>query len=401
MSVVIKGSKIFDGTNVVPGNSVLLENGKIKEVGKDLKGDEVREFAGSFIMPGMTDAHIHLAGATHGNLLMESLIKDPKTRLLRGVTWLDRLLKAGFTTVRDCGEENSLFLRDAVNQGTFRGPRIIAAGKPLSQSFGHGEFSHTVPPQWNNDRGMSELCDGADECMKAARMVFRQGADFIKIFSTGGVLSEKDSPNHEQFTMEEIRAIVREAEKAGTYVAAHAHGDRGIRNAVDGGVRTVEHSTLASDSTLKLMAEKNVSITPTLTIQELITRHGKQLGVNEWGLQKIGEVREGIAKVVPKANKLGINILCGTDLGFETGLDIDIGKNWTEPVFMVEIGGLSPVEALRTATGNVRKIGIKAGTFEQGMPADLVVIDGDPTENIQDIGKIKEVFKDGKEVFGR
>lgn len=399
MSLVIKGSKIFDGTGVVSGNSVLVDNGKIRATGNDLKGDEVREFPGAFIMPGMTDAHIHLSGATQGNLLMESLIKDPRTRLLRSVTWLDRLLKAGFTTVRDCGEENSLFLRDAVKQGTFNGPNILAAGMPLSQTFGHGEFSHTVPLEWNADRGLSELCDGADECMKAARKVFRQGSDFIKIFTTGGVLSEKDHPNQEQFTLDEIRAIVREAEKAGTYVAAHAHGDLGIRNAVAGGVKTIEHSTLASDGTLKLMAEHGVSITPTLTIQELIGRYGRELGVNEWGLEKIGNVREGIANVLPKAHKLGLNILCGTDLGFETGKDLDIGRNWMELVFMVEIGGFSPVEALKTATGNVKKIGLPAGTFEEGMPADIVVIDGDPSENIRDIEKIREVYRNGKEVF--
>ena len=399
MKLVIKGEKVFDGKNVTPDNSILIEDGFIKEVGKNLKGDEVKEFPGSFLMPGMVDAHIHLSGATSGSLLMESLAKDPRTRLLRASAWMEKLLRAGFTTVRDCGEENALFLRDAIKMGTLRGPNISAAGKPLSQTFGHGELSHTTPLEWNAQRGMSELCDGAEECIKAARKVFRQGSDFIKIFSTGGVLSEKDHPNQEQFTMDEIRAIVKEAEKAGTYVAAHAHGDAGIRNAIEGGIRTIEHCTLASEDTLKLMLKKDVSLTPTLSIQVLLKKYGRELGVNEWGLNKINEVMEGAAVMVPKANKLGLNILCGTDLGFETGRDIDIGKNWTELIFLAEMGGLTPVESLRTATGNASKIGMKAGTILPGLPADIVVINGDPGEDIREIEKITEVFRNGREVI--
>ncbi len=400
MKLVIKGEKVFDGKNVVPGNSILVEDGFVKEIGKTLKGDEVKEFPGAFLMPGMVDAHIHLTGATSGSLLMESLTKDPRSRILRASTWMEKLLKAGFTSVRDCGEENSLFLRDAIKFGTLRGPNILAAGKPLSQTFGHGELSHSIPLEWNVQHGMSELCDGTAECIKAARKVFRQGSDFIKIFSTGGVLSEKDHPNQEQFTMDEIRAIVKEAEKAGTYVAAHAHGDAGIRNAVEGGVRTIEHCTLASEDTLKLMLKKNVSLTPTLSIQVLLKKYGKELGVNEWGLNKISEVMDGARNMVPRANKLGLNLLCGTDLGFETGRDIDIGRNWKELVFLTEEGGLTPIESLRTATGNVSKIGMKAGTIKPGFPADVVVINGDPSENILEIEKLIEVFKNGGEVVG-
>jgi imidazolonepropionase-like amidohydrolase len=191
---------------------------------------------------------------------------------------------------------------------------------------------------------------------------------------------------------------VREAEKAGTYVAAHAHGDRGARNAVEGGVRTLEHGTLVKEDTLKIMAKKGVSMTPTLSIQELIVRYGKELGINEWGLEKIKEVREGIAKVVPEAMKLGINLLCGTDLGFFTGKDIDMGKNWMEMVLMAEICGLTNEEALRTSTGNIQKIGMKQGRIMKGFPANIISIDGNPLENIRDLGRVNHVFKKGAQV---
>ncbi|WMT51692.1 MAG: amidohydrolase family protein [Ferroplasma sp.] len=399
MKYVIKGETLFDGNNILNANSVLIEDGIIKEVGNNIKSDDVREYKGAFIMPGMIDSHIHLTGAKSGNLIMESLIEDPNIKLLATIPWLNKILKAGFTTVRDCGGTNAIYLRNAIKNGYLTGPDIIAAGKPLSQTFGHGEFSHTIPIKWNEDRGMSEICDGTEGCIKGARTVLRQGADFIKIFSTGGVLSQSDRPDQEQFTVEEIRAIVNEARKSGTYVAAHAHGDQGVKNAVISGVKSIEHATMASDETLKLMAEKNVSLTPTLSIQELLFKYGREIGVNSWGLEKITNVIDGIKQVLPKAKNLGINILCGTDLGFETGKDIDIGKNWNELILMTKYGNMNAIEALRSATGNVNNIGIHRGRLSIGYKADVLIINGEPSENISDIAKIDHVYLGGNEVF--
>jgi len=398
MKTIVRGGMIFDGEKLIQHKEIMIENGNIIKTGNNLNGDDHIDLNDSFIMPGMTDAHLHLSGATSGNLVMEMFTKGERTRLLNTLPWLEKLLLAGFTFVRDCGEGNSVYLRDALRSGIVKGPDISAAGVPLSQTFGHGEFSHAVPVDLTEHMGLSEICDGVDECIKSARNVLRNGSDFIKIFSTGGVLSQKDRPDQEQFTGEEIRSIVREAEKAGTYVAAHAHGDRGARNAVENGVRTIEHGTLLKSDTMKLMAEKGVSLTPTLSIQELIVRHGKELGINQWGLEKIKEVREGIAKVVPEAIKMGINILCGTDLGFITGREIDIGKNWMEMKLMTEICGMSNEQALRTSTGNISKIGIKSGMIAPNFPANLVSIDGNPLENIQDLERVDHVFQRGVQV---
>ncbi len=398
MKTVIRGKYLFDGEKLLEHNEVMIEDGRIMGTSSSLRGDRLIDLEDSFIMPGMTDAHIHMSGVESGNLVMEYFTVAERDRLMRTIPWLHKLLDSGFTSVRDCGEGNSIYLRNAVKNGIINGPDISAAGIPLSQTFGHGEFSHTVPVDLSEHMGISEICDGVDECIKSARKVLRDGSDFIKIFSTGGVLSQRDRPDHEQFTLEEIRSIVREAEKAGTYVAAHAHGDRGARNAVEGGVKTLEHGTLVTGDTLKIMAKQGVSMTPTLAIQELIVRYGKDLGINEWGLEKIKEVRDGIAKVVPEAMKLGVNLLCGTDLGFFTGKDIDMGKNWMEMVLMTEICGLTNEEALRTSTGNIQKIGLKQGRIMKGFPANIVSIDGNPLENIRDLGRVNHVFKKGVQI---
>ncbi len=390
---------VFDGTRLLEDVDLEIKNGRVARMERNLSGLDREDARDYFVMPGMVDAHIHLSGATSGNLVTEYLAKDSRTRLLRASSWLMKLLKAGFTTVRDCGEENSIYLREAVRTGTIVGPNILAAGKPLSQSFGHGEVAHSIPFHWNQDRGMSEICDGRDQCISAARRVLRTGADFIKVFSTGGVLSERDRPDQEQFTPDELASIVNEARKAGTYVAAHAHGDQGIRNAIQAGVKSIEHGTLAQDKTLREMAEKNVSLTPTLSIQELLVKHGQKLGVSSWGLDKIKAVREGIGNILPKAAEYGINILAGTDLGFETGTDIDIGTNWNEIILLTEIGGLTPLQALMSSTGNVRKIGIQAGAIEKGAPADIVMVEGNPVNDIKEIRNKKRVLLAGNELY--
>ena len=398
VKTIIKAKAIFDGRDILESHQVEINNGIISKVGNDLEGDMVIDLGDEFLMPGMVDAHIHLFGATTGNLLQEAFSKHPEELMLNAIPWLKSILKAGFTSVRDCGNTNSVFLREAVRRNIIPGPTIFAAGTTMSQTFGHGEFSHSVPIEIYEQMRMTEICDGVESCIKGARRVLRRGSDFIKIFSTGGVLSQRDGPEQEQFTVEEIQAIVREARKAGTYVASHAHGDTGARNAIVGGVKTLEHGTLITESTLKMMAEREVSLTPTLSIQTLITRYGKELGINSWGLEKNRSLHEGITKVLSMANKMGINILAGTDLGFITGKDIDIGKNAMELVLLTEMGGLTNIQALRAATGNFARLGHRAGMISEGYPADLVSLAGDPTEDIKEVLKVSKVFKDGKEV---
>lgn len=398
MELAIRNGIVFNGKEVIGKTNIYVREGKIVEVSREDHSAKMEiDAKDMFVMPGLIDAHIHLSGIKGGSLL-KIMFEKPEYRVLRAAKWLEKLLLAGFTTVRDCGETVSLALKRAVNDGIIDGPKVIAAGKPITQTFGHGELSHDVPLEFSKTMSFSEFCDGMESCIHAARKVLRDGADFIKIFATGGVLSQRDTPEHPQLSYEEIRAIVNEAEKVNSYVAAHAHGDRGARIAIEAGVKTLEHGTLLKDETLKLMKEKNVTLTPTLTIQELIFKYGKQIGVDEWGLQKITSVRESIANVVRKAKEYGVTIISGTDLGFETGLEeIEMGKNWMETVLLVERGGLSPIEALRASTYNAAMaIGINAGVIEIGKDADIIIINGDPTQNVREISKITHVIKNGK-----
>ncbi len=392
-SIVVKGGTVFNGYEVVGRRDVKISGKMVVEIGVGLTGDVEVDARDSTVMPGLVDAHFHFMGMRGGDIVRGLLLEDPKVRLLRAARWASRMLEAGITTVRDCGEPNALPLRRAIAEGTVDGPTIYAAGPPLSQTFGHGDLLHSVPIQWNT---FSEICDGVDSCRAAARRVLRMGADFVKVMATGGVVSERDRPEWPQLSLEELRAIVWETAKVGTHVAAHAHGDRGARLAVEAGVLSIEHGTLLTMDTVKSMAEKGVVLVPTLTIQHVLYRYGKQLGLNEWALEKIVEVKENAPRVIQMARELGVTVLAGTDLFFETGLDIDIGKNWVEAVLLVEEGSLSPVEALRAATSNVRRLGIKAGSIEAGERADVVVVDGDPTSDIRDLGRVKHVVKEGK-----
>ncbi|MEM4085800.1 MAG: amidohydrolase family protein [Saccharolobus sp.] len=392
----IKNGNVFNGKEFIGKVNIYIDQGKIVEVTKeDREVKEEIDAKDMFVMPGLIDSHIHLSGIKGGSLL-KILFEKPEYRVLKASRWLERLLVAGFTTVRDCGETISLSLKRAVSEGIIKGPKIIAAGSPISQTFGHGELSHDLPIEISP--GFSVLCDGVESCIHAARKVLRDGSDFIKVFATGGVLSQRDKPENPQLSYEEIRAIVSEAEKVNTYVAAHAHGDRGAKIAIEAGVKTLEHGTLLKDDTLKMMVQKNVTLTPTLTIQEVIYRYGKQIGVDEWGLEKIAIVRESIANVVKKAKEYGVTIIAGTDLGFETGLeDIDIGKNWIEGVLLVERGGLSNSEALRAMTYNsALAIGSNSGLIDRGKEADIIIINGNPLENINDISKVTRVIQNGK-----
>jgi len=398
LDLAIKNGKVFNGIEVLGKTNIYVENGKIAKItNENLNANMEIDARDMFVMPGLIDAHIHLSGIKGGSLL-KIMFEKPEYRVLRASKWLEKLLISGFTTVRDCGETVSLALKRAVNEGIIKGPKIIAAGKPITQTFGHGELSHDIPLEFSMSLSFSEFCDGVESCIHAARKVLRDGSDFIKIFATGGVLSQRDKPENPQLSFEEIRAIVNEAEKVNTYVAAHAHGDKGARIAIEAGIKTLEHGTLLRDETLKLMVQKNVTLTPTLTIQELIYRYGKQIGVDEWGLQKINTVRESISSVVKKAKEYGVTIIAGTDLGFETGLeDIDIGKNWMEAILLVERGGLTTLEALRASTYNASlAIGSNSGLIDTGKDADIIIINGDPSENIRDIAKTISVIKDGK-----
>jgi len=395
---------LIDGSGSPPVDRavVVVENGRISAVGPagevEVPSDaEVIDVGGMTIMPGLIDAHMHFMG-TRTHRLEEYFVIPEQVRLLRCVRDAEALLEAGFTTVKDCGGTNGLYLKMAIKEGSVRGPRVLAAGHVLSQTFGHGDI-HFLPIEWVRQK-IPTICDGVDECRRAARYALREGADFIKICATGGVLSMRDRPEHTQFSFDEIRAIVEEARKVGTFVSAHAQGTEGIKIAIAAGVKTIDHGIYLDEEAIRMMKERGVILVPTLSIAYQIVTKGKEAGIIEWGVRKATEAFEHHLKSVKMAYEAGVKIATGTDFG---GPPLwKMGTNAMELELLVEKAGFKPIDAIVSATKIAAEacgLADKIGTIEAGNMADIIVVNGNPLEDIKVLRKvdnIRLVMKEGK-----
>lgn len=408
--LALVNARIIGADTVMERGVLVIRDGVIAAVGTrgsvEIPEDsEVIDVGGRTVMPGLIDAHLHLTGMRTGDLVKEPLITPFGVFVARAVRDLEALMSAGFTTVGDAGSLVALHLKYAVAEGTIVGPRIVAAGIPLSQTFGHGDV-HYLPVEWVDYRTTRKLtplatliCDGVDECRKAARYALREGADFIKIMASGGVLSEKDRPEYVQFTLEEIRAIVEEAEAAGRFVHAHAQGSRGILNAIRGGVRVIVHAIYMDDASIGEARERGVTVIPTFSIVERLLEVGSEAGIPEWGLKKAEEVRAVHLENVRRAYRAGVKIAAGTDF---IGGPFKHGENALELQLLVERLGMTPAEAIAAATRNAAEaLGLshKVGTLAPSKLADVIVVDGDPLSDVKvlrDPANIVMVIKEGK-----
>lgn len=410
--LALVNARIFGASTVVEDGVLVIRGSMIADVGTRGSVEipeeaEVIDVGGRFVMPGLIDAHMHLTGMRTGDMVKEPILTPFGVFVARAVKDLEALINAGFTTVGDAGSLVALHLKHAVAEGTVIGPQVVAAGLPLSQTFGHGDV-HYLPVEWVDYRTTRKLtpltgliCDGVDECRKAARFALREGADYIKIMTSGGVLSEKDRPEYTQFTREEIRAIVEEAEAAGRFVHAHAQGSRGIKNAIEGGVKVVAHAIFIDEEAIEMAKEKNVIVVPTLSIVERLLEVGSKVGVPEWGLRKAEEVYREHVENVRRAYKSGVKIAVGTDF---IGGPFKHGENALELQLLVEKLGMQPVEAVTAATRTAAEaVGLssRVGTLAPRYSANVIVVSGNPLADIKvlrDPNNIAMVIKEGRVV---
>ncbi|MCE4624177.1 MAG: amidohydrolase family protein [Caldisphaeraceae archaeon] len=385
---------------------LLIEGGYIKDFGSPGSvvvpdGYKVIDCKGMVLMPGLIDAHLHVLGMRSGKI-EEELTTPIGVFFARAVNDLGALIDAGFTSVVDAGGIIALHLKQAVNEGEVRGPRVFSAGLPLSQTFGHGD-THYLPLEWVDYRKTKKIvpfssliCDGEDDCRRAARYSLREGGDFIKVMASGGVLSQRDRPENRGFTLKELKAIVDEASASGTFVHAHAEGKVGIVNSAEAGVKVIAHAVYADEEAAEKVKEKGSLVVPTLSIVQRIIEDGEKLGIPDYGLKKASEVYERHIEAIKTIHRIGINIATGSD--FDGGIG-KMGNNALELKLLVEKVGLTPKDAIKAATINASKAtGQELGRIERGLPADLILVEGNPLESVGlllDNKNIKLVIKGG------
>lgn len=406
MKTILYGT-IINGTGEKPiENGMIVVNEKILEyVGKKEenyalpKDATILDLSGKWIMPGMIEAHSHLAGYRSGNTL-DWIITPQSIKICQAVKDLEALLNAGFTSVRDMGGFGCE-LKRAMEQNIIQGPRIFSANACISQTAGHSDIWTDFTPTFIETNDPSHvLADGKDECRKIARRQFRKGADFIKIMTTGGIMDTATKPYSSHYTLEEIKIFVEEAERQGTYVATHAENNEGVYNAVLGGVKSIEHGYLTDDRTLELMVNNNCFQVPTLSVMTNMLKESDTLQPHV--REKIKYVMEHAYDSVNRAHKAGIPFATGCDFLSCPGW-CEYGMNGQELSELVNVG-LSPMEAIISATkngANAILMGEQLGTLECGKIADIIAIDKNPLKNIECLKgpeHIILVMKEGKVV---
>ncbi len=380
MSIAVEGNKI---TQVVSG--YMKPNPNVTII--DLKNKTV--------MPGLIDMHVHLEMEMNPKKYIERFTLNEADLAYNSVRFAEATLMAGFTTVRDLGGSGvNVSLRNAINQGNIVGPRIFTAEKAIGTTGGHADPTNGASRNLMGDPGPKEgVVNGIEDAKKAVRQRYKNGADMIKITATGGVLSVAKNGQNPQFTIEEIKAIVETANDYGMHVAAHAHGDEGMRRAVLGGVKTIEHGTLMSEETMELMKTHNAYLVPTITAGESVTERAKIDGYFPAVIvPKALAIGPRIQDTFSKAYKRGVNIAFGTDSGV-----FDHGDNGKEFALMVE-AGMPVIETIQSATvTNAAILGMsdKIGSIEEGKLADIIAVDDDPTTRISTMENVTFVMKEG------
>ncbi len=385
-----RGDYLSDG-------SVLVEGDRILEVGgAEVHAHDVQSFdlRGMTLMPGLIDAHVHVTAVTAD--LARLAEWSPAYVTARAARVLVGMLRHGFTTVRDVGGADN-GLAQAIEEGYLEGPRLIFGGKALSQTGGHGDVrgpGRQVYDPCSCCSGLGVVCDGVDAVRKAAREEIRRGASHLKLMLSGGVASPTDRVDSVQFSREEIRAAVEEAEAANLYVVGHAYTSRAINRGLECGVRSIEHGNLMDETSLPLFQETGAFYVPTLATYSALASRGREFGLPEHSHQKVFDVLDAGLHALELAHRAHIPIVYGTDL---------LGGMHEEQLneFTLRSEIQPPADMLRSATTVAARLlrmeGV-IGVVAPGASADLLVVEGDP---LQDIGVLTDPQRRLKLVMAR
>jgi len=400
--IYIQSGKIIDTKSgkILTEKTIIVSGNKIKSVEDGYvqpknDSDSLIDLREMYVMPGLTDMHVHLEGESNPGAYLEPFTLNEADVAFNSLSYAKATLMAGFTTVRDLGGSGvNIALRNAINKGKVVGPRIYTSGKSLATTGGHADPTNGYNNNLVGDPGPKEgVVNGEEDAKKAVRQRYKNGADLIKITATGGVLSVAKSSSNPQFSIEEIKAITTTAKDYGFHVAAHAHGDEGMQRAIKGGVKTIEHGTLMSEATMDLMKEYDAYLVPTITAGKEVTEKAKIKDYYpEIIVPKALEIGPKIQNTFSKAYKRGVNIAFGTDAGVYPH-----GQNGKEFGFMVE-AGMPAMAAIQSATITPAKIlnmGTESGQLAAGFFADIIAVKEDPTQNIKTLESVQFVMKEG------
>jgi len=379
--------------------TIIVEGNKIVKVEKGFtpakEGDRVIDLKKMTVTPGWMDMHVHMEHETNPDRYIQNFTYNPADYAYQSVKYSEITLMAGFTTVRDLGGTGvNISLRDAINRGWIKGPRVYTAGKSIATTGGHADPTNGFRKDIQGDPGPKEgVVNGTEEARKAVRQRYKDGSDLIKITATGGVLSVAKSGKNPQFFEDELEAIVQTAKDYGFKVAVHAHGAEGMKRAIRAGVNSIEHGTFMDDEAIELFLKHGTWYVPTITAGKAVGDSAKIPGYYPAVVvPKALETGPQIQKTFAKAYKAGVKIAFGTDAGV-----YQHGQNWREFGYMIE-AGMKPMDAIKSATiwaADLLGEKDKLGSIEAGKLADIVAVDGDPLTDPSAYSRVVFVMKNG------
>ena len=410
MAIAIVGGTMIDGTGVDPVDRsvVVIDAGRIVAAGPESQvqvpaGADILDAAGRTVLPGFIDTHVH--GTYRARDMRQHLLNTPTYNVLKSIEVLRETIACGITTARDMGGADAGF-REAIEEGLIDGPRLMVSLGMISQTGGHGDYWLPAGMRIQKRAWLpNTVADGAEEIRRLVRELLMRGADFIKICATGGITSVTDSWDEPQFTIDEIKTAVAEAAAKGKHVAVHAEGLAGIRNAVASGIHTLEHGWFLDEESVDTMIDAGTWWVPTLALVPLSVEQRKKN--KDWASHQLGQEDVKDAQIyslmqdrIPlwkEAVRKGVKVAMGTDQSHR----LLVGENMVELHFMVDWLGMSPMDVIVASTSKAAEcIGRpNLGALEAGKLADVLVVDGNPLDDIrvlEERDRLHLIMKEGR-----